>query len=72
MFGGKKKGDDDYLTSHFKEETKKKKRQRSNEDVDQASQYRKVKQSQKDLEKLLIKADKDDLCESASFRLALL
>ena len=67
MFGGKKK-DDDYLTSHFKEEHKKKKRHHSNEDMtskeDQADQYRKVKQSQKDLEKLLIKADKDDLCES--------
>ena len=68
MFGNKKKDGDDYLTGHFKkdEQKKKKKSRRSNEEADndeQARHYRQVKRSQKDLEKLLLKADKDDLSE---------
>ena len=72
MFGNKKKDGDDYLTGHFKkdEQKKKKKSRRSNEEADnddQARHYRQVKRSQKDLEKLLLKADKDDLSEWLSF-----
>ena len=72
MFGNKKKDGDDYLTGHFKkdEQKQKKKRRRSNEEADndvQARHYRQVKRSQKDLEKLLMKADKDDLSEHVRF-----
>ena len=71
MFGNKKKDGDDYLTGHFKKDEQKKKKKkknsrRSNEEADndeQARHYRQVKRSQKDLEKLLLKADKDDLSE---------
>lgn len=71
MFGGKKKSETtgDYLTGHFKDKQNKTATSSQpgvnggeGQDIRQKEKRRQKKQQSKDLEKLLMKADGDNLC----------